>query len=60
MNTEEEKYAKTEPFADTNDVDSLGKQAGLEMTDKEELALQDKLEKRDEDRLDGSSEEETI
>jgi hypothetical protein len=51
MSTEEEKFAKTEPFADINDVDKLGKQAGLEMSDDEELDLKNKLEQRDENLL---------
>jgi hypothetical protein len=46
MNTdEEEKFAQTEPFDEANDVDELSKQAGLEMSDSEELGLKDKLER---------------
>jgi hypothetical protein len=53
MNTdEEEKFAQTEPFDEANDVDELSKQAGLEMSDSEELGLKDKLEQRDDNRLD--------
>jgi hypothetical protein len=53
MNTdEEEKFAQTEPFDEANDVDELSKQAGLEMSDQEELGLKDKLEERDDNRLD--------
>jgi hypothetical protein len=58
MNTDQEKFAKTEPFADVNDVDKLGKQAGLEIRDDEELDLKNKLEERDEERLDRNFEEE--
>lgn len=49
---EEEKFAKTEPFAEVNDVERLSKHAGLEMSDDEELGLKDKLEERDDNRLD--------
>jgi hypothetical protein len=58
MNTEEEKFAKTEPFVDANDVDLLAKQAGLEMKDNEELNLKNKLEERDENLLEQNSDEE--
>lgn len=52
MNTGEEKFARTEPFAEVNDVDKLGKQAGIEMSDNEELGLKAKLKERDNSRLD--------
>ena len=60
MNTGEEKFAKTEPFAEINDVDKLGKQAGLEISDDEELGLKAKLETRDDSRLDLDSAEQTF
>ena len=34
-----------------NDVDQLAKQAGLEISDREELGLKSKLEERDDARL---------
>jgi hypothetical protein len=49
---EQEKFAQTEPFDEVNDVDQLNEQAGLEMSDNEELGLKDKLEERDDHRLD--------
>ncbi|MGL4880458.1 MAG: DUF6335 family protein [Waterburya sp.] len=49
---DEGKFAHTEPFDEVNDVDQLSKQAGLEMSDNEELGLKDKLEERDDSRLD--------
>lgn len=64
MNTGEEKFAQTEPLAemskanrqkvdeDINNVDRLGKHAGIEMADNEELGLKAKLEERDDSRLD--------
>jgi hypothetical protein len=52
MNTDEDKFAQTEPFDEVNDVDQLSEQAGLEMSDNEELGLKDKLEQRDDSRLD--------
>lgn len=52
MNTGQEKFAQTEPFDEINDVDKLGKHAGLETPDSEELGLKEKLEQRDEERLD--------
>ena len=64
MNTGEEKFAQTEPLAemsginkqmadeDINNVDRLGKHAGIEMADNEELGLKAKLEERDDNRLD--------
>lgn len=58
MNTGEEKFAKTEPFDSVNDVDRLGKQAGIEMVDGEELNLETKLERRDENRLELAPDEE--
>ena len=60
MNTGEEKFARTEPFVQVNDVDKLGKQAGLEMSDNEELGLQAKLEERDDNRLDLDSDQQTL
>lgn len=57
MNTGEEKFAQTEPFAELNDVDKLGKKAGLEMSDNEKLGLKAKLENRDENRLEPDEEE---
>ena len=60
MNTGEKKFAKTEPFAEINDVDKLGKQAGLEISDDEELGLKAKLETRDDSRLDLDSAEQTF
>ncbi|MGK7949782.1 MAG: DUF6335 family protein [Xenococcaceae cyanobacterium] len=47
-----EKFAQTEPFDEVNDVDVLGKKAGLEMSDREKLGLKAKLEERDDNRLD--------
>lgn len=44
MNNGEKKFSQTEPFAEINDVDKLGKQAGLEISDNEELGLKTKLE----------------
>lgn len=52
MEKEIDKFAKTEPFAATNDVDELGEKAGLDMSGEEKLGLKDKLEKRDKERLD--------
>lgn len=52
MNTGQEKFAQTEPFDEINDVDVLGKKAGLEMPDNEKLGLKTKLEERDDNRLD--------
>ena len=60
MNTGQEKFAQTEPFTEVNDVDKLGKQAGLEMSDGEELGLKNKLEERDDNRLDLNSAEQTL
>ena len=72
MNTGEEKFAQTEPLAETseinkeladedlNNVDRLGKQAGIEMSDDEELGLKAKLEERDDSRLDLDSPEKTL
>ena len=60
MNTDEEKFAKTETFAEVNDVDKLGKQAGLEIPDNEELGLKAKLEARDDSRLDLDNAEQTL
>lgn len=60
MNTGEEKFAQTEPFAEVNDVDKLGKQAGLEMPDNEELGLKSKLEERDDSRLDLENSDQTL
>lgn len=59
MNTGKEKFAQTEPFNEVNDVDKLGKQAGVEMSDDEKLGLKAKLEKRDDNRLDLDSIEQT-
>lgn len=52
MNTDPKKFAQTEPFAEENDVDKLGKQAGVEISDNEKLGLKAKLEARDDSRLD--------
>lgn len=65
MNTGEEKFAQTQPLTELNDsdrlnrdelslndVDQLGKKAGIEMKDQEELGLKAKLEARDDARLD--------
>ncbi len=61
MNTGEEKFAQTDSITEVsevneinemNDVDKLGKQAGLEMDDREILGLKEKLEERDDSRLD--------
>ncbi len=60
MNSGAEKFAKTEPFAEVNDVDKLGKNAGLEMADDEELKLKAKLKARDDNRLDLDSQKETV
>lgn len=72
MNTGEEKFAQTEPLAemsginkkmadeDLNNVDRLGKQAGVEMSDDEELGLKAKLEERDDSRLDLDSPEKNL
>lgn len=72
MNTGEEKFAQTEPLAETSDinkelvddnlnnVDKLGKHAGIEMADDEELGLKAKLEARDDSRLDLDSPEKTL
>ncbi|ELS04241.1 hypothetical protein Xen7305DRAFT_00039690 [Xenococcus sp. PCC 7305] len=60
MNTGEEKFANTEPFAETNDVDKLGNQAGLEIADDEELGLKAKLEARDDRRLNLDNAEQTL
>ena len=72
MNTGEEKFAQTEPLAETsginkelvdenlNNVDRLGKHAGIEMSDDEELGLKAKLEERDDSRLDLDSPEKTL
>lgn len=50
METGQEKFAQTQPFANTNDVESMAKNAGLEMADDEELRLKEKLEERDDNR----------
>lgn len=60
MNTGEEKFAQTEPFDEVNDVDKLGKQAGLEMPDRENLGLKAKLKNRDDSRLDLDDTKETL
>jgi hypothetical protein len=60
MNTDDEKFAQTEPFDEANDVDELSKQAGLEMSDHEELGLKDKLEQRDDSRLDMDFNEQSL
>ncbi|MGF1541769.1 MAG: DUF6335 family protein [Pleurocapsa sp.] len=66
MNTGEEKFAQTEPLNEdrdnsySNDVDNLGKEAGLEMPDHTELGLKDKLEQRDDSRLDLDSAPQTL
>ena len=60
MNTGEEKFVKTEAFAEVNDVDKLGKQAGLEIADDEELGLKAKLEARDDSRLNLDNAEQTL
>jgi Family of unknown function (DUF6335) len=60
MNTDDEKFAQTEPFDEANDVDELSKQAGLEMSDSEELGLKDKLEQRDDSRLDMDFNEQSL
>lgn len=72
MNTGEEKFAQTEPLAETsginkeladdgmNNVDKLGKHAGLEMADDEELGLKAKLEERDDSRLDLENADQTL
>lgn len=60
MNTGEDKFAQTEPFAEVNDVEKLGKQAGLEISDNEELGLKSKLQERDNSRLDLDSAEQTL
>ncbi len=60
MNTGEEKFAKTEPFAEVNDVNKLGKLAGLEIADDEELGLKAKLEARDDSRLNLDNAEQTL
>ena len=60
MNTGEEKFARTEPFAEVNDVDRLAKEAGLETPDNEELALRQKLEARDNSRLDLDNASQTL
>ncbi len=58
MNTGAEKFAQTDPITEVNevnemnDVDKLGEQAGLEMDDRETLGLKEKLEERDDSRLD--------
>ena len=74
MNTGEEKFAQTQPIAETNgadkisreaglsmnDVDKLGEAAGIEMSDREQLGLKDKLEERDNSRLDIENADRTI
>ena len=60
MNTGEEKFAQTEPFDEVNDVDKLGKQAGLEISDRENLGLKAKLKNRDDSRLDLDDTKETL
>jgi hypothetical protein len=66
MNAGEEKFAQTEPLNEdrnndySNDVDELGKEAGLEMSDDAELGLKDKLEERDNNRLDLDSTSKTL
>jgi hypothetical protein len=52
METGKEKFANTEPFAESHNVDKLGKDAGLDMSEEEQLGLKDKLDERDDDRLD--------
>ena len=66
MNTGAEKFAQTQPMAEMNDADRLDREAGLEMNDVdrlgkaagldispgEELGLKEKLEERDDSRLD--------
>ncbi len=51
MPREIDKFAKTEPFMESNEVDQLGEKAGLDISPEEELALKDKLEERDKERL---------
>lgn len=48
----QDKFANTEPFAESHDVDKLGKEAGINMSEEEELGLKDKLKARDDSRLD--------
>ena len=60
MNSGAEKFAKTEPFAEVNDVDKLGKNAGLEMADDEKLGLKAKLKARDDKRLNLDNAPETL
>ncbi|MGV2830459.1 DUF6335 family protein [Myxosarcina sp. GI1(2024)] len=52
METGNEKFANTEPFEETHNVDKLGKDAGLNMSEEEQLGLKDKLDERDDGRLD--------
>lgn len=59
METGQEKFANTEPYTPENDnveqlnnVDKLARDAGLNMSEEEELGLKDKLEERDDSRLD--------
>lgn len=57
MEKQPEKYAKTQPMSDPNstgdhDVDRLGDKAGLDVSPEEELGLKDKLQQRDQERLD--------
>ncbi|WP_036485896.1 DUF6335 family protein [Myxosarcina sp. GI1] len=51
MESGQEKFANTEPFAEGHDADKLGKKAGIKMSEAEELGLKDKLEERDDSRL---------
>ena len=60
MNTGQEKFAQTEPFKEVNDVDKLGKQAGIEIADNDSLGLKAKLEARDDRRLDLDNAEQTL
>lgn len=74
MNTGADKFAQTQPIAETNDadridreaglemndVDKLGKEAGLEMSDREELGLKGKLDERDDSRLDLNNDSQTL
>ncbi len=56
MNLGAEKFPKIEPFAEVNDVDRLGKKAGLEMPDAEKLGLKAK----DDNRLNLDGKKETL
>jgi hypothetical protein len=50
MERELDKFAKTEPFNSSNDVEELGDKAGSNPATNEELDLKEQLDKRDRER----------